>query len=184
MRCLSIRIPCFKGLLLALMAAVFWVSAGWAQQVGKQTSDPEPFEMIRSLQSLQEQIAQGNSHAMQAQRALLTKMDASFVVLPADAWQEPRNARAAVIHLLSGGHPDVMRYLLSLDPAPAVDRKLMEASLAYVEGREEDMIVLLAEIDPLELPASLGGHVALVKAAPYIRTIRKRRWNCFRSPAY
>lgn len=170
MRSLSIRVPCFKGLLLGLMAAVFWVSAGWAQQVGKQTSDPEPFEMIRSLQSLQEQIAQGNSHAMQAQRALLTKMDASFVVLPADAWQEPRNARAAVIHLLSGGHPDVMRYLLSLDPAPAVDRKLMEASLAYVEGREEDMIVLLAEIDPLELPASLGGHVALVKAAPYIRT--------------
>lgn len=33
MRCLSIRIPCFRGLLLGLMAAVFWVSAGWAQKL-------------------------------------------------------------------------------------------------------------------------------------------------------
>ncbi|GAB2182792.1 chemotaxis protein [Roseibium sp. LAB1] len=170
MHVLSVMRSSASGLLLVLLVAVVSASAGWAQQIGKQTSDPQPYEMIRALQSLQEQIAEGNSHAMKAQRALLTKMDARFVVLPADVWQEPRNARAAVIHLLSGGHPDVMRYLLSLDPAPAVDRKLMEASLAYVEGREEDMEALLVEIDPLELPASLGGHVALVKAAPYIRS--------------
>jgi chemotaxis protein MotC len=170
MRCLFFMKRSFSRLLIALMTALVTMSAGWAQQVGKETSDPEPYEMIRSLQSLQEQIAQGNTHAMRAQRALLTKMDAHFVGLQAEVWQEPRNARAAVIHLLSGGHPEVMRYLLSLDPAPAVDRKLMEASLAYVEGREEEMQALLTDIDPLELPASLGGHVALVKAAPYIRT--------------
>jgi chemotaxis protein MotC len=131
---------------------------------------PQPYEMIRSLQSLQEQISQGNSHALIAQRKLLARMDTVFLQLPTEEWQEPRNARAAVIHLLSGGHPKVMRHLLTLDPAPAIDGRLLEASLAYVEGREEDMAGLLEEIDPLDLPAGLGGHVALVKAAPYIRT--------------
>lgn len=148
------------GLILSLAAA------GHVQAAG----ETQPFEMVRSLQGLQEQIAQGNSHAVNAQRALLAEMDTVFLDLPADTWQEPRNARAAVVHLLSGGHPRVMRHLLELDPAPMVDRRLMEASLAYIEGREEDMQALLEEIDPLELPASLGGHVALVKAAPFIRS--------------
>ncbi|MEP3047894.1 MAG: chemotaxis protein [Roseibium sp.] len=129
-----------------------------------------PYKQIRTLQSLQEQIAQGNSHALQAQRALLGKMDETFPTLPEEVWQDPRNARAAVIHLLSGGHPYVMRQLIKLNPLPAIDRSLMDASIAYIEGREEDMQALLAEIDPLDLPGGLGGHVALVKAAPFIRT--------------
>ncbi|WP_199823810.1 chemotaxis protein [Labrenzia sp. OB1] len=131
---------------------------------------PLPYELVRSLQSLQEQVAQGNSHATVAQRSLLARMDVTFVQMPPAVWQDPRNARAAVIHLLSGGHPDVMRYLLALEPAPLIDRKLMEASLAYIEGREEEMQDLLADIDPLDLPSGLGGHVALVKAASYIRS--------------
>ncbi|WP_209017080.1 chemotaxis protein [Roseibium aggregatum] len=141
-----------------------------AQTWEDRSTYPQPFEMIRSLQSLQEQVAQGNSHAMFAQRTLLTKIDETFLALPVDVWQEPRNARAAVIHILSGGHPLVMRRLLTVDPEPKIDRRLMEASLAYVEGREEEMRTLLEDIDPLDLPAGLGGHVALVKAAPYIRT--------------
>ena len=146
------------------------ISVASAQSSPRPENAPLPFEQIRVLQTLQEQIAQGNSHAMQAQRTQLSRMDKQFVELSVEVWQEPRNARAAVVHLLSGGHPAVMRHLLTLDPLPAIDKRLMEASLAYVEGREEEMRELLIDIDPLDLPPGLGGHVALVKAAPYIRT--------------
>lgn len=159
----------FRTILSAVLVLVT-VATARAQDVDGAARVALPYELIRSLQSLQEQIAHGNSHAMVAQRSLLARMDADFVAQPAEAWQDPRNARAAVIHLLSGGHPRVMRHLLSLDPAPLIDRNLLEASLAYVEGREEEMLERLADTDPLELPAGLGGHVALVKAAPYIRT--------------
>jgi len=159
----------FQRLVFSLVLNLIAFSSAGAQSMDSRVVSPEPFEMIRSLQSLQEQVAQGNSHAMLAQRTLLTKMDQSFLAMPIEIWQEPRNARAAVIHLLSGGHPIVMRRLLTVEPAPQIDRRLMEASLAYVEGREEDMLALLEDIDPLDLPAGLGGHVALVKAAPYIR---------------
>ena len=156
--------------LLGLGLVFALTSAGRAQDQTPVSGGAQPYEMIRSLQGLQEQIAQGNSHAINAQRALLADMDAAFLRLPAATWQEPRNARAAVVHLLSGGHPRVMRFLLALEPAPNVDRRLMEASLAYIEGREDDMATLLEDVDPLDLPPALGGHVALVKAAPYIRT--------------
>jgi chemotaxis protein MotC len=165
---------CFKrfasALLLALYATFAHTAGAKAEAPGTGAQDARPFEMIRSLQVLQEQIAQGNSHALRAQRSLLVKMDRDFFNMPADVWQEPRNARAAVVHILSGGHPRVMRKLLTLELAPNLERRLLEASLAYVEGREEDMLGLLEDIDPLDLPAGLGGHVALVKAAPYIRT--------------
>lgn len=170
MRCLGNGRRCLSGVFLALVLALAPALTASAQEVGRKDGSGQPFEMIRSLQMLQEQIAQGNSHALQAQRALLARMDESFTGQSADIWQDPRNARAAVVHLLSGGHPRVMRQLLQLEPAPNVDRRLMEAALAYVEGREEATQELLKDIDPLELPPSLGGHVALVKAAPFIRS--------------
>ncbi|MES0809041.1 chemotaxis protein [Roseibium sp. SCPC15] len=157
-------------LIATLSIAVCVANGSRAEGPQDQVNELAPFEMTRSLQGLQEQIAQGNTHAMQAQRTLLAKMDEAYLNVSVEVWQDPRNARAAVVHLLSGGHPRVMKHLLSLDPLPAIDQKLMEASLAYVEGREEDMQELLSDIDPLNLPSSLGGHVALVKAAPFIRS--------------
>ncbi|MTI45916.1 chemotaxis protein MotC [Roseibium hamelinense] len=130
----------------------------------------EPYEMVRTLQSLQSQVAQGNSHALAAQRALLLKMDDDFLLMPIDTWQDPRNARAAVIHLLSGGHPKVIRVLQEMEPAPAIDPRLMDGALAYVEGREQDVAESLKDIDPKTLAPNLGGHVALIKAAVTLRT--------------
>lgn len=128
-----------------------------------------PYEMVRTLQSLQAQAAQGNSHALAAQRTLLLQMEQEFLHAEPDVWQDPRNARAAVIHLLSGGHPDIMRALLQYEPAPAIEPKLMKAALAYVEGREQDVAELLSDVDPRDLPPSLGGHVALTMAAVTVR---------------
>ena len=129
-----------------------------------------PFEMVRSLQSLQAQVAQGNSHALAAQRALLLKMDDAFLLMDKDTWQDARNARAAVIHLLSGGHPKVIRALMALDPAPAIETEIMRGALAYVEGRESDALTHLESIKPLDVAPNLGGQLALVKAALMLRT--------------
>ncbi|MTH98287.1 chemotaxis protein [Roseibium sp. RKSG952] len=132
--------------------------------------EKQPYEMVRTLQSLQAEVAQGNTHALAAQRALLLTMDEEFLLMPKEWWQEPRNARAAVIHLLSGGHPKVMRMLMVLEPAPNIDQRLTKAALAYVEGREQQVLDNLKDIDPIDLPPSLGGHVAVIKAAVILQT--------------
>lgn len=155
---LALVVPC--GLVpAALQAPVV------AQETAALPQENAPYEMIRTLQILQGQVAQGNTQAHQAQRSLLLHMNQVFLAAPPSTWADARNARAAVIHLLSGGHPDVVRRLLKLNIAPAVEVDLMRGALAYVDGRPEEARRLLSGFDPMELPPNLGGQVALVRAA-------------------
>lgn len=156
-----------RGMRVVLVAVLGW--AGLTVLPAHAEPVTPPYEMVRTLQSLQAQVAQGNSQALAAQRALLLRMEKDFMDAPAVVWQDPRNARAAVVHLLSGGHPAVVRELMKFDPLPMVDVDLMNGALAYVEGREQQAAELLSGFDPRELPPSLGGHVALALAAVTVR---------------
>ncbi len=100
----------------ATVAAILGAVVVFAGQATANSTVKEPFEMVRALQSAQEQVASGSDSAAAMQRALLEKMDEAFLQLPPEAWQDPRNARASVIHLLSGGNPEVIRHLLTFDP--------------------------------------------------------------------
>ncbi|MBS8260798.1 chemotaxis protein [Roseibium polysiphoniae] len=152
-------------IVLAVLLALLFPAMGHASE----PMPKQPYEMVRTLQSLQAKVAEGNSHALKTQRALLLEMDEYFQGLPAETWQEPRNARAAIVHVLSGGHPKIVYRLRAFDPQPAVDAALMEGALAYVEGREGDVVAHLGDIDPMDLPSALGGHVALIKAAVLVK---------------
>ncbi|MEH0071242.1 hypothetical protein V6L77_14355 [Pannonibacter sp. Pt2-lr] len=136
-----------------------------AQDVAALPQASAPYEMVRTLQMLQGQVAQGNTQAHLAQRTLLQHMNEMFLAAPPSTWADARNARAAVIHLLSGGHPDVIRKLLTLKAAPAVEEDLMRGALAYVDGRPEEARRLLSGYDPMDMAPNLGGQVALVRSA-------------------
>jgi chemotaxis protein MotC len=133
------------------------------------TADATPIVLVRSLQILQEQIANGNVAAHAAQSALLTRIETRFTQAPPETWQDPRNARAAVVYLLSGGKPALIRTLLSYEKPPAIEERLIKGALAYVEGREEEALELLRTVDVRRLPPSLGGPVALVQSALVVR---------------
>lgn len=123
-----------------------------------------PFQMARSLQALQAQIAGGNAAAVAAQRELLGVMERSFLAADPGVWQDGRNARAAVTYTLSGGSPRLMRGLVTLNPPIAIDADLAAGALAYIENREEEARKRLMPLDARNLPMSLGGQVALVQA--------------------
>jgi chemotaxis protein MotC len=132
-------------------------------------ADASPVVLVRSLQILQEQIANGNVAAHAAQGALLARIETRFTQAPPDTWQDPRNARAAVIYLLGGGKPATIRMLLSYEKPPAIEDRLIKGALAYVEGHEEEALDLLRTVDVRRLPPSLGGPVALVQSALIVR---------------
>ncbi|TDT88904.1 chemotaxis protein MotC [Azorhizobium sp. AG788] len=131
----------------------------------ERSTGPLPYEQVRRLQRLQDRIATGDTAALQAQRALIAEIEDAFHKADPKVWQDPRNARAAVVFFLSGGSPKELRNLLSLKPAPAIDERLLQGALAYVEGRPEDAERYLANINPLQLPDALGGQIAMVQAA-------------------
>ncbi|MCM5552070.1 chemotaxis protein [Pleomorphomonas sp. NRK KF1] len=124
-----------------------------------------PFEMVRTLQTLQAQIAGGNATAVAAQRDLLSVMEKTFLAADPSVWRDGRNARAAVTFTLSGGSPRLMRSLLALDPPIAIEADLAAGALAYIENREDEARKRLLPLDARTLPMSLGGQVALVQGS-------------------
>ncbi|OYX14882.1 MAG: hypothetical protein B7Z15_02430 [Rhizobiales bacterium 32-66-8] len=128
-----------------------------------------PVRMVRSLQRLQDKIAVGVTDGLAMQRALIDEIDKAFAAAEPDTWQDPRSARALVIYTLSGGSPSVLRKIITQQPMPAIDERLLRGTLFYAEGREDDALKQLGEIDARTLPNSLGGQLALAQAALTVR---------------
>ncbi|RYC30488.1 chemotaxis protein [Lichenibacterium minor] len=145
------------------------VEAEGAQSTGdgaKVTGRPlAPFVAVRALQLLQDRVAHGSVAAQAAQAKMLVHVADVFAAADPADWKEPRNAQAAALYLFSAGRPSVLRAVLERHPAftPEGDR-LVKGALAYAEGQDDVARKLLGTLDPKALPASLGGHLALIMA--------------------
>ena len=129
-----------------------------------------PYELVRTLQSLQDRMAEGDVQAIAAQRALMIQIDRAFMAADPDVWQDNRNAAAAVTYVLSGGRPEILARLVALDPPPAIDRRLLEGVRDYANGKADAAMPLLADIDPTTLPMSMAGQVAIAQSALAVKT--------------
>ncbi len=130
----------------------------------------EPYVLMRTLQSLQDEIAQGSTEALLAQRSIRARMDIDFVAAGASVWQDKRNAAAAVTYVLSGGAPAILKKMKSLTPPPAIDMNLLDGALAYVQGNQDEAERLLGGINAFDLLPSMGGQIALAQSALAVRT--------------
>jgi chemotaxis protein MotC len=104
----------------------------------------------------------------------MAKLNEELHQMPGDVWDDPRNARAAVMFVLSGGHPRLIKDLLGRSSPLPIDEKLLNAALAYGEARVADATELLADIDHRQLEPGLAGLVALIKGTLLTRTDAKK----------
>ncbi|MCB8823546.1 chemotaxis protein [Microvirga rosea] len=146
-----------------------WTSVASAQGTKAAQVDASPVELVRTLQALQDQIAAGSTNAHVAQRVLLSHIDERLISMEAPVWKDPKNIRAAVTYVLSGGRPDVLKKVLSFGELPSPEGSLAQGALAYVEGREGEAQKFLSEVDAHKLPVTLSGQVALIQAALTVR---------------
>ncbi|MFG1400445.1 chemotaxis protein MotC [Xanthobacter sediminis] len=126
-------------------------------------------QMVHRLQRLQDSIAAGSLEGVSTQRALIAEMDQTFAAADSSLWQDPANARALVSYFLSGGSPSVLRAIITREPRPAIDEKLLLGTLLYVEGREDAALRELGEVDARKLPNMLGAQIALAQATLTVR---------------
>jgi chemotaxis protein MotC len=145
---------------LAAIVAVCVLAA--AHQAEGQNGAGEPFELVRSLQSLQDQIVRGNARAHANQGKLIARIAEQFDAIDAERWKEPRNGRAAVLFVLNGGNVRALQKAIGAGNGD-LDERLLKGVLAYGEGKMDDALQLLAGIDARALPVSLAGHVAYVQ---------------------
>lgn len=124
----------------------------------------QPFQLVRELQTFQDQavLKAGNARAEQKER--VAKVAAQLIEFDNKVWRDPRNARAAVVYVLSGGDPRVLRKLTGAGGETGIDENLIKGALAYGERRDGEATKLLEGVDVDRLDRGIGGHVALVRA--------------------
>lgn len=122
-----------------------------------------PYELTRSLQALQDQIALGSEAANSALRALLVRIGDELLAANPEVWREPANARAAIVFTLGGGRPHLLHRLIREELLPAGETELAKAALAYATGRRDEAWSVLETVDARTLPPALGAHIALVQ---------------------
>jgi chemotaxis protein MotC len=149
---------------LGFAIAVGLVVAGLASAGASAQSKP-PYEIVRSLEALHDQMALGNKASQTAMPSVLRQLGSRLVAEDPSVWRDPRNTRAVVVYILSGGEIRVARAVLRSGKCPAAEKALVTGALAYLEGDTDQAETLLGPIDARSLDPALGGHIALAQAA-------------------
>lgn len=129
----------------------------------------EPYQMVRSLQLVQDRIANGDQAAMPMQRKLLEIIDARLRTADVSDFKDRKNLRSLFVYAMSGGNPATVRVVLSrleLDPQ---NRKLSQGIMSYMQGALGAARTDLKSVDPLSLAPEVGAFVALVRGAVLTR---------------
>lgn len=148
----------------AACAASLLVLACWAApaHAGR---DLAPFEAMRNLQQLQDQIAEGDAIAEAAHAKSIERAARVFAEARPGVWAESRNARALILYLFSGGSGVTIAEAVPMTVLPAEYRKLYHGALAYSLGNDEEARDTLLPIDARTAPQGLGAQLALVQAS-------------------
>jgi chemotaxis protein MotC len=148
-----------------LAAAVLAAAPFVARAAAQERFDLEPYQMVRSLELVQDRIAGGDEAALPMQRKLLEMIDAKLIATPVAGFDDRRNFDALLVYAISGGNPETVEtVVLRLDLKPP--RAALGAGiLGYVRGRPAEAEKALHDIDPLTQPIELGAYLALIKGS-------------------
>ncbi|ANT53369.1 hypothetical protein [Mesorhizobium amorphae] len=125
----------------------------------------QPYQLVRSLQLVQDRIAAGDHAALPMQAKLLEMVDTRLRAADAEDFREPKNFRALLVYGMSGGNPVTVEAATSRAEADPQSHAIAKAIIDYLNGRPAKAIEALKPIDPMTLPSDLGAFVALVKGS-------------------
>jgi chemotaxis protein MotC len=135
---------------------------------GRAIAEPvmlEPYQMVRSLQLVQDTIAAGDHAALPMQRKLLELIDQRFRQAKSHDFVDGRNYQAMLVYAMSGGNPATIDSMLAKLHLSETDRALGTGILGYLRGDAMIARDALAPVDPLMQPPELGAFLALVKGS-------------------
>ena len=146
---------------LAPALLTLWIALGAG---AARADDPQPYETVRALETLQDRIAAGDAASQAAHARAVQRAAHAFVKAKAEAWTDKRNARALVLYLFSGGDAKTVADAIPIGViAPSV-ADLYAGALAYGVGDDATAREKLMGLDAKLQPGGLGGHLALIQA--------------------
>ncbi len=125
----------------------------------------QPYQLVRSLQLVQDRIAAGDHAALPMQGKLLELIDARLRSAGKDDFAEPKNFHALLVYGMSGGNPSTVEASASRVETDPASKNIAAGIVAYLGGRPAEAIKLLELVDPMQQSPDLGAFVALVKGS-------------------
>ncbi|TIT58211.1 MAG: chemotaxis protein MotC, partial [Mesorhizobium sp.] len=125
----------------------------------------QPYQLVRSLQLVQDRIAAGDHAAMPMQAKLLEMTDARLRAADAEDFKDPKNFRALLVYGMSGGNPVTVEAAVSRAASDPRNLAVAKGVIGYLNGRPGEAIEALRPIDPMTQPSDLGAFLALVKGS-------------------
>lgn len=145
------------------MSALAVVATLAAPALAGQDEALAPYQMVRSLQLVQDRIAAGDHAALPMQRKLLEMIDARISTADRDEFADPRNFRSLLIYAMSGGNPRTLDHVLARLQLEDGQKRLASGVLNYVSGRPQAAKTALGGVEPLAAHMEIGAFIALVK---------------------
>ena len=139
---------------VARLAAI--LVTGLFLDAGAEAASMQPYQMVRSLQRVQDRIADGDHAALPMQQKLLGIIDNRMRKAAPDDFSDPRNLQALLIYGLSGGNPKTLELLFSKLSLNADESRLGNAIVRYALGDFAAARSVLQDIDSQEPPAGSG----------------------------
>jgi chemotaxis protein MotC len=159
---------CLAAISLALQLGAVAACRGEAARrdraESREATGSKPFELVRALESLQDQVVLGNPEAQAKLPKLMGQIGTAVQTAAPDAWDDPRNLRAVIVYAASGGQSRPVRAVAELGVARGETKTLLDGLLAYAEGRDGEAKQVLSPIEAVTLPAPLAGHIAMIQA--------------------
>lgn len=145
---------------VALAAGLACAQPARAQEVGLQ-----PYQMVRSLQLVQDRIAGGDHAALPMQNKLLEMIDARLRRTGHEEFADRRNFHALMVYAMSGGNPATIADILARLEIEETDRAAGAAILGYLLGDVAQSRAALAGIEPQDFPTEVAAFLSLVKGS-------------------
>ncbi len=123
----------------------------------------QPHQLVRSLQLVQDRIADGDHAALPMQRKILELIDARLSASSPEEFADNRNFRALMIYAMSGGNPTTVNKIVSNLILDDKDARLGAGLIEYTKGDLGRASAALANTEPDAVPADIGHILALVK---------------------
>jgi|GEM_PF-449140 len=150
---------------LACLVAATWTGAAVGARAAGQGDTLKPAQMVRSLQLVQDRVADGDHAALPMQKKLLEMIDKRFRGVSQDEMNEPASFRALLIYSMSGGNPKTLKAVLERVHLDEEDSRKAIGVLSYLTGGTRGAAIALKNVDPMKEPPELGAFLALVRGA-------------------
>lgn len=146
-----------------LVAAALCLPSAWAAASGEALPVLAPYQMVRSLQVLQERIADGDHAALPMQKKMIELIDRRLGGASVAEFADRRNVDALMIYGMSGGSPRTLETVASRLELAGRDKVLADGLIAYYRSETGRAATILASLDPMTEGPEVGAFLALIK---------------------